>query len=191
MTALAAIVATAVSLAALAYLAATDPKRRRVFGLAPFAGRRLVGPALAAVFLPGVLLLALGNGAGFIVWLGALSVAGWGVAALSPAQATRLRAWTETVTAALGEGVALSTERALAGAANAARWTKAAAGMPRRIAVLEARVSALEAELAVVRETRGRSRPLPAFGENDSAPVAGPLETADRGAHRVPRESVR
>jgi len=189
-TALAAIVATVVSLAALAYLAATDPKRRRVFRVAPFAGRRLVGPALAAVFLPGVLLLAFANGAGFIVWLGALSVAGWGVAALSPAQATHLRAWTKTVTAALGDGFAVSTERAFAGAAALARSIRAAGGMPRRIAALEARISALEAELAAIRESRGRSRPLPAF-ENDSASVAAPLETAERGVHRVPRESVR
>lgn len=191
MTALATIGATVLSLAALAYLAETDPKRRRVFGLAPFEGRRCVWPALTVILLPGVVLLALGNGAGFIVWLGAVTVSGWGVAALSPAQAVRLRGWATRLAAAAGRALAVSTDRSLARAASAGRWIVAVGRMADRIAVLEGRIAALEAELAAVREARERNRPLSAFGENDDAPVAGPADLSQRSARRVPHEGVR
>jgi hypothetical protein len=146
------LVAVAITLAGLAHLAAHDPKRRRVFGLEPRAEPRRPALALTAVFLPGVALLALGNGAGFVVWLGATSVAGWGLAAVSPTQAARLRAW-------LGERAA-GARGAWSGARH---WLTGGVGTmgrvvallnrhSRRIAALERRVKALEAELARTRD---------------------------------------
>jgi hypothetical protein len=79
------IVAVAVSLAALAYIAAGDAKRRRAFGLpenGPERGRIWLG--LAGVCLPAVQLLHIGHGAGFVIWCSAMSVAGWLLAASPP-----------------------------------------------------------------------------------------------------------
>ena len=88
MTLLVTVFATLASVAALAYLAATDPKRRRAFRL-PAAERRYPLAAWAAGLLPGVLVGAVAGAGWFFVWLGAASVLGWGVAALAPGQAGR------------------------------------------------------------------------------------------------------
>lgn len=72
-----------VSLTGLAHLAATDPKRRRAFKL-PIRHRRFARSALTLVFVPGVVLLLAGQGAAFVIWLGAATVAGWLVALRVP-----------------------------------------------------------------------------------------------------------
>lgn len=84
MTAVLPLSAVAVTLLGLAYLTATDPKRRRAFKRPP-PSRRLVLPAFALVFAPGVALLVFGQGAAFVMWLGAVTVLGWLVAARAPA----------------------------------------------------------------------------------------------------------
>ena len=73
-----------------AYLAATDPKRRRAFRLPDPAPRR---PAAgwAAVLLPGFLVPVWAGGGGFFVWLGASSVLGWTIAAASPQRTASIR----------------------------------------------------------------------------------------------------
>lgn len=83
MTAVLPLSAVAVTLLGLAYLTATDPKRRRAFKLPPH--RRLVLPAFVLVLAPGVVLLVFGQGAAFVMWLGAVTVLGWLVAARAPA----------------------------------------------------------------------------------------------------------
>tara|TARA_R110000772_G_scaffold264038_1_gene384249 strand:- start:44446 stop:44736 length:291 start_codon:yes stop_codon:yes gene_type:complete len=89
MSILAIVAAVAASTAALAYLAVGDAKRRRVFGLPPLERKAWqTWLAIAGVLAPAVLLLyGNGGGAGFTVWCGTVSVAGWALAATSPAQA--------------------------------------------------------------------------------------------------------
>lgn len=158
MTVAATLLAVAATLAALGWLTATDPKRRRAFRL-PEPGRpRRVRAALAAVFLPGLLLLGFGNGAGFAIWLGVVSVAGWGLAAMTPSAAARL-----------GD----RARRAAAGA-------RAVAGLPGRVALLERRVAALEAELA-----KFGAGPGGAAREERLVPAGGPAQAEVREARRA------
>lgn len=84
MTALLTLAAVAATLLGLAYLTASDPKRRRAFKLPP-RGRSFTLPACVLVFAPGIALLAFGQGAAFAMWLGAVSVVGWLLAARAPA----------------------------------------------------------------------------------------------------------
>lgn len=81
--------ALACTLLGLAYLAATDAKRRRAFGLGA-RPRRFAWPARVAVFAPGLALATAGAWAAFTIWLGAATVAGWGVAASPPGGIARL-----------------------------------------------------------------------------------------------------
>lgn len=143
MTVFATLLAMTVTVSAIVWLVKTDPKRRRVFGLSPYDGPRHAGAALTLVFLPGLALVMLNNGAALVVWLGATTVVGWGIVAVTPGQAASLN------TSTLG---ALSRIRAFAGLSrDGARKTAAALlalrGMKSRIAELEARVAALEQEL--------------------------------------------
>lgn len=71
-------IALLVSLAGFAYLALTDPKRRRLANAAkqsPVA--RVVYLGWLVVALPGALLLPLGELSAFVSWLGAITVSGW------------------------------------------------------------------------------------------------------------------
>lgn len=83
--------ATAVSLLGLAYLAAVDPKRRRSFGLAAPRHPGLAMFVWPVVFLPGIVLLLLGQSAGFVLWFACVTVAGWRLAAMAPAAGGTLR----------------------------------------------------------------------------------------------------
>jgi hypothetical protein len=144
--------AVAVSLAGVGYLAGTDQKRRRAFRFppAPQASPRL---GWGLVLLPGVLLPFAAGGAGFAVWIGAVSVAGWAIAALPPERTARLRRHCSR----LAELVP----------ARIAGWRP---GLPRvaarprpddRIAALEARIHALEAQLAAARPDPAGPAPVP------------------------------
>ncbi len=82
------IVALTASVTALAHLAHADPKRRRAFGLPLYAKRRRTTITLVILLLPGVGLLALGDSAGFTIWIGGLTLLGWGIAAVRPKRNT-------------------------------------------------------------------------------------------------------
>lgn len=125
---------TAVSLAGLGYLAATDPKRRRAFRLPPVAKRR---PRLgwAAALVPGALVAALAGAGSFFVWFGAVTVVGWTLAATRPEAAEATRRALAAAAGRLGERLAALRRPA----------------SPDRVAALEARLAALEAEVAALR----------------------------------------
>lgn len=138
MSILAIVAAVTASSAALAYLAVGNAKRRRVFGLPPLERKAWqTWLAIAGVLVPAVFLLYGGGGAGFTVWCGAVSVAGWGLAAMSPTQATAMGRRMTGGMAAAG--------RVLRAMIRAARGTEDA---DVRLARLERRVAALEAALA-------------------------------------------
>lgn len=136
------VAAIAVTLAAVCRLAATDPKRRRAFGLPAFAGRRHARLLVALVLVPGALLLLGGAGAGFVIWLGTVTVAGWVVAAVSP---VRVATMVGRLRQALDRIRPLVPRRSAPTAVD----SEAAA----RIAELERRVAALEAALAGIRSS--------------------------------------
>lgn len=83
---LATLAAILASLAGIALLTASDPKRRRVFGL-PEARRRPVALAGLLILAPGIALLTAGQSAGFVMWLGAVPLVGWALSARAPARA--------------------------------------------------------------------------------------------------------
>jgi hypothetical protein len=158
-----ALAGTAVSFAAIGYLAATDPKRRSAFRLPPVPRRH---PRLAwtALLVPGLAVAGLAGGGGFLAWFGAVTVVGWAVAAVRPDGSG-------TLGLALADGLArlrdLSAEavqrlRAIAARLVALRPALLArastARDPDRVAALEARVSALEAELAALRGAAAAER---------------------------------
>lgn len=148
MSVLATLAAIAVSTSAIGYLTATDAKRRRVFGQEPVNRESWQKwTALGALFLPGALLLAWGNGAGFTVWIAAATVLGWIVAAMTPDRA-----------AGLHDRLRESAGAAWRGISTTATTLGALVRMPRKIADLEARIAELEAELE---QERGR-KALPA-----------------------------
>ena len=84
MSVAAALAATGLSLAGLGWLSATDPKRRRAFGLAAPTTERPARAVWALVPLPGMLVPFWSGAAGFVIWLGATSVLGWVLVAVPP-----------------------------------------------------------------------------------------------------------
>ncbi|WP_165322789.1 hypothetical protein [Rhizorhabdus phycosphaerae] len=67
----------------IALLAAGDPKRRRSARLSGDGQGKSLRRVLAAfACLPGAVLAAMGDAAGFMLWLGGAAVAGWFVALL-------------------------------------------------------------------------------------------------------------
>lgn len=142
-----AIAALIVSVAVLIHLARTDPKRRRVFGMPEYEGRRWVWLSLAVLCAPGIALLASGDAAGFTIWLGALTVLGWGVAAVSPARAEALRSMALALAGRGGHGM-YAGWRGIVHNLRAARSGFAfLRDGAERIALLEARIGQLESEI--------------------------------------------
>lgn len=172
MSALATVTATAVSLGAIGWLAATDPKRRRAFRQ-PAMPRRHSRLLWTAVWLPGVLLPFWSGGAGLVIWMGAVSVAGWGVAAISP---RRSAAWRQRLAA--GWTGAIARLPAAGGAMTGARRWLAGLRRPPRPpreapTSLEARVHALEAELAALKLQLSQGRDAMADGGGVVVELAG------------------
>ena len=84
--------AVGVSLAAIGYLAVTDPKRRRAFRQAG-AGERRAAAGWAVALMPGVLVPWASGGGGFVVWLGATATAGWLLVGMQPERLESARLW--------------------------------------------------------------------------------------------------
>jgi hypothetical protein len=84
--------AVGLSLAAIGYLAVTDPKRRRAFRQGE-AGRRWAPAAWAAALVPGALVPFASGAAGFVLWLGATATAGWMLVGMEPGRLESARTW--------------------------------------------------------------------------------------------------
>jgi hypothetical protein len=144
---------TALSLAAISFLAATDPKRRSAFRLPPVVVRapRL---AWAAVLVSGVAVAVLEGAGGFLVGFGAVTVAGWGVASIPPEGVDPLRRRMADGAAALSRraeaGIAGSA-LAWAGSRRFARRCRRARGTPRPAGSRRSRHGSLEAEVVRLR----------------------------------------
>ena len=146
MTVIAYIAAIAVTLVALAYLASTDPKRRRVANLPTYEGKRRAVFALLSALLPGIALIVMGDGAGLVVWLGATTILGWGVAALPPERSLRTDRWLYRSIGRLAQAIPTS----ISAARSAFAGLGAVCAAPRRIAELQERLRVLEEILAAV-----------------------------------------
>lgn len=160
MPAVAVIVALCMSVAVLAYLAHTDPKRRRVFGEPAYEKPRHVRLSLGLLAVPGILLLWAGDGAGLTIWLGALTVLGWGVAAVSPQGAERVRSRVAAIAGQSGARIVSGWRRladALGAVVGAVAFMRHAPG---RIAALEERVADLEAALERMQQPALRFMPV-------------------------------
>ena len=156
------LLAIAVSMAALLWLSHTDPKRRSAFRLPPFTGARHVRLAWAVALLPGLVVIPLGGGPGFVLWLGALTVVGWALIAIPPGrEGAAAQALDRLLARVLGrfEALARAARRGLAGLRP--RLPARAGGpfgatpLAERVADLEHKVSLLEAELARLRAEAG------------------------------------
>jgi len=147
--------AIAASLAGVGYLAGTDPKRRRAFRLPP-AARSSPRLGWALVLAPGVLLPFAAGGAGFTVWIGAVSVVGWAIAALPPER-----------TARVGRHYAAFVDRLAGVRLRFPRRPQA----EDRVAALEARTRALETQLAQ------QPTPKPTVVNGEAAPAVAPKPT--------------
>ncbi|MEM9765468.1 MAG: FlxA-like family protein [Pseudomonadota bacterium] len=154
MTAWLSLLSIAMSALALAYLRATDAKRRRLFGLPPVT-RRFAPVAKLAIWLPGVALGLLGNVAALVIWMGATTVVGWGIASLTPqivmsaAQSARsMRAALAAHTSSMSNDVGSMVRSMRRGLAAAAATENDGEGEKKKIALLEAQIAELEAEIA-------------------------------------------
>lgn len=182
MNGVATFVAIIVTLAAIARLAAADPKRRRAFRLPPVEApsSRLGGWGL--VVAPGALLALFGNAADFVVWCGAATTAGWALVAMPPplqerlaqAAAARFPAWAAPWLARLeplrrrcGEIlVRLDRGGIRPSVGTGSPPSAVVAGGGERLAALEARLALLEVELAEARAAAARrGGETPSVGE--------------------------
>lgn len=148
MSTLATTAAITLSLAGLGWLNATDPKRRRAFGMKPLPGARPIRAIWTAVLLPGILMPVWSGGAGFVLWLGATSVLAWALIALPPGKlpVPRLAAPRLSLSAA---ALTRGWSRLRATVAATPPFRRAA---PAETATLATRVARLEAELADLRD---------------------------------------
>jgi hypothetical protein len=157
MSLLAVLAGSAASLAALRYLASTDPKRRRAFRLPP-PKERHPRAAWTAVVASGALVATIAGAGGFFVWLGAVTVLGWAIAASRPERRPdrgheTFAAWTVRARDTVADWAVRARETLAARAASAretfAGWkVRAAASRP---LTLEARVRRLEEEVSLLR----------------------------------------
>lgn len=143
---IAAFLCVLVSATAFAYLAATDSKRRRAFRLEAWQGRRWSRTAWLLALVPGVLLLAFGTAAAFVVWLGTVTVLGWRVAALEPTRTRSLATWFNRKAERLWRYIPDRWRQT--GLVSSFRSTIAERRrLPARLDILEQRIADLEARL--------------------------------------------
>lgn len=162
MSALVTLIGTGVSLGTLGWLTETDPKRRRTFGLKP-APRTAPRWAWALVLTPGVIVPFWSGAAGFVLWLGAVSVTGWALVSVSPQRMTlvagRIAGVFTRMAARLRRGRAAG--RALTARIGLHMASRGAApDIETRLAALEAEVAKLRAALAGAAPACGREAEL-------------------------------
>jgi len=168
------LLAVGASLAAVARLAASDPKRRRVFGLPPTGRPRRARLLLGMALAPCAALAWLGTTADVVIWCGAVTTLGWFLVAIPPATQLSMAQAASGALAGMTVGrVGLRTPSLRGLAPLARRFKEGLGGLPPlrrvgagadRIALLEALIAALEASLAD-RGAGGRGGGSPLPGE--------------------------
>ncbi|MEM6480555.1 MAG: hypothetical protein AAF681_01820 [Pseudomonadota bacterium] len=179
------------SLAGLGYLAATDPKRRRIFKQSKIERRPFAWPARIATFAPGLYLTIIGHWSGLSIWAGAVTTVGWAMVAIQPDRYYQARvrffAVFQQATARVVPYMSVISG-ALVSVANAA-WNGVTTrvGIPftalrthgesssaggDTIVLLEARIAELEHRLATLEKTTSQSEaPTP---DEESSIILGP-----------------
>ncbi|MEM9060858.1 MAG: hypothetical protein AAGD13_10400 [Pseudomonadota bacterium] len=143
MSALITTIACVLSLCAIRTMMRGDAKRMRVVGgTAMEPTRRIVWLSRVLLWGPGIVLAALGDAAGFVIWLGALTAFGWAMVAmphLTLAATLPIRRYVDDARYwALGRYVAV----------------RRIIEMPSRIAELEQEVADMRRELDALRAER-------------------------------------
>lgn len=143
------------SIAGIALLASADAKRGRAAGLkrAPLAPP-VAWAARVLIFAPGLVLAGLGAWSPFAIWIGTVSVIGWGLAAMP------VGGWTMVAAASRRgcESALGHVARDIRGAAVLAKQAIAAlTSASHRLRQLEARVEALETELSRLKSTQNQT----------------------------------
>ena len=166
MNALLTLLGIAVSLAALLWLSFTDPKRRRAFARPAYPGPRRPGLAWSVALSPGPLLASVAGGPGLVLWLGALTVTGWGLVAIPPGRGgavsdrlDRGAAWLGARLAAWGRGLGAGLAALRRRLDRSSEATAAPSGLADRVAALERKVMALQTELARSRHGAAEAGP--------------------------------
>ncbi len=170
MTAFLSILALVISSAGVLYLASTNAKRLRAFNRQVPDARRWALVARIAIFAPGILLITGGFTAAFVIWMGAITVLGWGIAAFSPTKIDRAQAWLENFGAVSAQRTAalqVSARDRLA-----SLTSRIAKGDSDRIAALEARVAELERLLNARNEVEATSATVPAPSTERQSEIA-------------------
>lgn len=168
------------SLTGLGYLAATDPKRRRIFKQSKLEERPLAWPARLATFGPGIYFISIGHWSGLSIWAGAVTTLGWAMVAVPPDRYAEGRAAMATARervltqggpvlsrwlwgmGRLAGAILTPLKAAIARLLNAldTHRTNSTAVGTETIAKLEARIAELEARLMAL-ETKSPAEPLP------------------------------
>lgn len=179
--------ALATTTAGLLVLRAGDAKRRRAFGLG--GQDRATGRWLArtAVWGPGIALVAVGDVAGAVIWMGGATVIGWGVAALTPEMVVALQARTAEARVRARTGWRQAADRV----ATVARRLRVAVGSQdaaaeryeARLARLERRVAELE---AMLRERDRQIRDQTPGAVSSRVPLAGDTAICERPSGQAP-----
>ena len=141
------------SVAGVALLALFDPKRGRAVGeMRPPAAPPFKWTARALIFAPGAILALQGAWSPFAIWIGAVSVIGWGVAAMPVGGWAKLAWRARKYGRSLFSGVSTEFDSAVG---TLSRAFGALTSGSRRVRDLEARVKALEAEVQRLRKATG------------------------------------
>lgn len=148
----------AVSMVALLWLSHVDPKRRSAFRLPPYTGARRTKLAWTIALLPGLFVIPLAGGPGFVLWLGALTVVGWAAIAVPPGRGGAVALALDRFFARiLGRFDALTRRARRALPAVRSRFParvgtgSGAVPLAARVAELEQKVISLESELTRLR----------------------------------------
>ncbi|MEM9097981.1 MAG: hypothetical protein AAGC79_05595 [Pseudomonadota bacterium] len=153
MTAFLTILSLALSTVGAAYLAITNPKRRRAFRQESLESRPYLWLSRVAVLGPGLLFLALGNWAVMVLWAGGITVIGWGIAATSPDHLQQFWAWSAERRGELRTRLSETRSKIFSGSRKIA---KRLSGSEREITHLKSRIVELETRIS---ELEGQEAP--------------------------------
>lgn len=148
MIAFAALFLVAITMVGLGHLVLTDPKRRRVLGQSPYIGKRRIWLARILVWAPGIAAAVAGQLVLFVIWLGALTLLGYAIAAAPAGSSALIRGFVLAIRR-WAAGFLVRAKAIVVRFAVAFGWRQTEhERLTSHIAALEAQVADLERRLA-------------------------------------------